>query len=85
LFKNLDLYLGGDPSSSGCGGIKMIEVARWQEKPSKEERAAGIQEVLLTEWIYLGELDYDFSSNERHFVRLILGIHREERRKPLHE
>ncbi len=83
--RNPEFYTYGDHSSSDCGGIVMIEVNRWEETPISEETVTGIEGIVFTEWIYLDELDYDYSSGEWNFVKLVLGLQREERLPPIPE
>jgi hypothetical protein len=55
-------------STNDCAGILMIEVDRWLEESSWEERAIGVDEILYSKRIRLDELDYDYVSGEWNFT-----------------
>ena len=80
-----ELYSNGGISSNDCAGILMIEVDRWLEKPSRDERAMGIEEILFTKLIYLDELDYGYVSSEWNYAKVVVGLHREEKYPPMLE
>ena len=82
---NPEEYSSRDRSVNDCAGVQGIEVERWTEPPNREESAEGIEEILFMKWIYLSELDYDYRSDEWHFVKIILGLHREEKLRPVIE
>jgi len=67
------------------GPVEEFEINHWSESPNREERLAGIEEILCAKGIYLNQLDFDYVSGKWNFVKIILGLQREGKLRPVLE
>lgn len=62
---------------SGSGGILEVETEEWYKEPTKENVEKGIIGAQYKKLLFLQEIDYDFVSDKWNYVKIALGLYKE--------
>ena len=65
-----------------CGGVLAVTMDKWHENPTEEEKMKAIVDVYYLKRFFLQEIDYNVSSDEWNYVKIVFALYKENRRPP---